>query len=347
MDSAAVNGVWAPNHAYTAGQIVQGITGGQGNGHLHRCIVGGTSGGAEPVWTDIHNVSGTYPTYEFSDGVMTAGSPNLNCSSATDFSNMTTAGTVGQGIFVIGAGAAGGTLYSTIVSVTGGSQIVLADNASTNVSGARFVMGHITVDNSAQWIQDEFLEAWFNSSSSVRNCSFRWGQIRTHFTWRSVITQCNFARSDYLYQAPFGTTPQQGALYPMVVSYDGKVKTSNRLTLNGGYNDGVASTELAPPVRAVDLAQSGTINTDMSVSVQRITPNGACTINATGGNSGERVTFVILTSGGSSYNITFGTGFFSSGVLATGVTTAKYWTVEFVCKTGSPIWVETARSGPI
>jgi len=45
---------------------------------------------------------------------------------------------------------------------------------------------------------------------------------------------------------------------------------------------------------------------------------------------GQRLTLVITTSGGSSFTLTFGTGFKSVGTLATGTDTGKVFVVEFV-----------------
>jgi hypothetical protein len=44
-----------------------------------------------------------------------------------------------------------------------------------------------------------------------------------------------------------------------------------------------------------------------------ITPTGACTFNGTGGKPGARVTFVITTSGASSFVLTWGTNFKADG----------------------------------
>jgi hypothetical protein len=74
-----------------------------------------------------------------------------------------------------------------------------------------------------------------------------------------------------------------------------------------------------------------------------ITPTGACTFNASGGKAGARCSFVVTTSGTSSFVLTFGTNFKSVGTLATGTTTAKVFVVSFVCKDGT-LWAETGRT---
>lgn len=83
---------------------------------------------------------------------------------------------------------------------------------------------------------------------------------------------------------------------------------------------------------------------DMTTSgVKTITPTGACTFNASGGAAGNRVTFAITTSGTSSFTLTFGTNFHKTGTLATGTTSARFFSVTFVCIDGT-IWQEESRT---
>lgn len=77
-------------------------------------------------------------------------------------------------------------------------------------------------------------------------------------------------------------------------------------------------------------ATTGTMTTTLTnLSMMTITPSGACTFNASGGLAGQRCVFVITTSGVSSFNLTWGTNYKSTGILATGTTTAKVFTVSF------------------
>lgn len=92
---------------------------------------------------------------------------------------------------------------------------------------------------------------------------------------------------------------------------------------------------------------SGTLSVNVNdVSVVTIKPNGACTFNVTGGANGQRVSFVIITAGTSSYTLTFGTGLNNTGTLATGTSDSKAWTVNFICINGGD-HIETGRSGPM
>lgn len=102
------------------------------------------------------------------------------------------------------------------------------------------------------------------------------------------------------------------------------------------------------PVIAATAATSATTGT-MTVNmpngdkVYTITPTGACTFNGSGGKAGARCTFVVTTSGTSSFTLTWGTNFKVVGTLATGTVTAKVFAVSFVCKDGT-LWVETGRT---
>jgi hypothetical protein len=68
-----------------------------------------------------------------------------------------------------------------------------------------------------------------------------------------------------------------------------------------------------------------------SATVLTLTPAQAETINltTTGMASGHRFTLVVTTSGTSSFTLTFGTGFKTTGTLATGTVTAKVFTISF------------------
>lgn len=62
-----------------------------------------------------------------------------------------------------------------------------------------------------------------------------------------------------------------------------------------------------------------------------LTPAQACQINATGMVQGQEVFIEILTSGTSSFVVALGTGFVTTGTLATGTVTAKRFMLHFLC----------------
>lgn len=94
---------------------------------------------------------------------------------------------------------------------------------------------------------------------------------------------------------------------------------------------------------AATTATTGTMTVTMNTSVVTITPTGAATFNASGGTTGQRVSFIITTSGTTSLVLTFGTNFKAAGTLATGATSGKVFQVSFTCKDGT-LWVEEGRT---
>lgn len=94
---------------------------------------------------------------------------------------------------------------------------------------------------------------------------------------------------------------------------------------------------------AATSATTGTMTVTMNTEMITITPTGACTFNGSGGVTGQRITFVVTTSGTSSFVLTWGTNFKSVGTLATGTTTAKIFGVSFLCTNGTQ-WIETGRT---
>lgn len=94
---------------------------------------------------------------------------------------------------------------------------------------------------------------------------------------------------------------------------------------------------------ATTSATTGTMTVTMNTLFVTITPTNACTFNASGGTTGQTTVFVITTSGASSFTLTWGTNYKTTGTLATGTTTAKKFCVTFLCLDGTT-WLEVART---
>ena len=62
----------------------------------------------------------------------------------------------------------------------------------------------------------------------------------------------------------------------------------------------------------------------------KVTPNVGATYTTTVPAAGNLRTLMILTSGTSSYTITFGTGFKSTGTLATGTTSLRVFVIHWI-----------------
>lgn len=131
-------------------------------------------------------------------------------------------------------------------------------------------------------------------------------------------------------------------------------RTINGVSFNGSANITVtaAGSTLSDPVTfsngastgsAATSATTGTMTVNMTTSIVTITPSGACTFNGSGGVTGQICTFVITTSGVSSFTLTWGTNYKTTATLATGTTTAKIFTVTFRCTNGTQ-WAEMCRT---
>ncbi len=85
----------------------------------------------------------------------------------------------------------------------------------------------------------------------------------------------------------------------------------------------------------------------LQASVYTITPSGAVTITqASGAPPGMRTTLKVATSGTTSYDVSFGTGFAISGDLFTGVVNNVVYTIDFVMDFSGTL-CEVGRSKPI
>lgn len=90
---------------------------------------------------------------------------------------------------------------------------------------------------------------------------------------------------------------------------------------------------------------SQTVFDFLSANVWQKTPTSSQTYTATVPPAGEERTIVLLTSGTSSYTITFGSGFKTTGTLATGSTSARRFIVKFISD-GTNL-IETSRTTAI
>ncbi len=92
----------------------------------------------------------------------------------------------------------------------------------------------------------------------------------------------------------------------------------------------------ATTLTSVVLTPGATVALDASTGSQfTLVPAQACTINANNVVNGDEITVVVVTSGATSYVVTFGTGFLTTGTLTTGVTTAKTFILKFQAVNGA------------
>lgn len=139
-----------------------------------------------------------------------------------------------------------------------------------------------------------------------------------------------------------------------ISSYDGTTRT-DRVKIDATGNVGIGKTATAK------LDVNGNIKSDANIAggyiahaagttamgfgidnVVRVTPNATATYTTTVPSAGSIVVLSILTSGTTSYTITFGTGFKATGTLATGTVSARYFNLTFVSD-GTNL-IETGRT---
>ncbi len=110
--------------------------------------------------------------------------------------------------------------------------------------------------------------------------------------------------------------------------------------LTGGVTNSsgsCATTVAAVPVTLGGLGTSAlTPGTTVAMSFSAgslftLTPAQAETVNASNCTTGQHAALIVLTSGTTSYTLTFSTNFRTTGTLATGTTTAKEFVISFVC----------------
>ncbi len=82
-----------------------------------------------------------------------------------------------------------------------------------------------------------------------------------------------------------------------------------------------------------------------SNNVVKVTPNATATYTTSVAPAGAESSVIIVTSGTTSYTITFGTGFLSAGTLATGAVTAKTFVINFV--SDGTTMIETSRTAAL
>lgn len=116
------------------------------------------------------------------------------------------------------------------------------------------------------------------------------------------------------------------------------IKTSSTVTATGGLSVGGISTGTP-----ATLGSASTVTFTPSTVVTQHTPTQAETINfSTAAVAGTEIFLEVITSGASSFVLTFGSNTKTTGTLATGTTTAKTFIVAFV--SDGTNWVETSRT---
>lgn len=100
------------------------------------------------------------------------------------------------------------------------------------------------------------------------------------------------------------------------------------------------------PPKVISPTEAATMSIDPTLApIFTWVPTQAETVNVTSpGKPGQQMTWIINTSGASSFNVTPGTNT-RSAVLATGVTTAKRFLIKF--ESDGTVWNEFSRTAAL
>lgn len=214
-----------------------------------------------------------------------------------------------------------------LANVTNDAQVKASEKAAAN--------GVATLDSSSKVVQGPASSLFGSGAGTI--CEGTDSRLSNARTPTSHASSHNAGGGDTLAIDSAGGTGSLRTLGTAATAAcagnDARLSDTRNTTFAGGGNCGAANTP----------ATSGTMTVNMVTSVITITPSGACTFNASGGVAGQRVSFIVTTSGTVARVLTFGTNFKAAGTLSTGTVTAKVFQVSFTCKDGT-LWVEEGRT---
>lgn len=117
----------------------------------------------------------------------------------------------------------------------------------------------------------------------------------------------------------------------VVANFNGISFNGNLITDNYSSIDNTVNIYADRNVGAFNIVSAGSAAVDLAAyeAVQQ-SPNSTRTVTTTVPRAGSRRTLIILTSGTTTYMLTFGTGFKTTGTLATGATSARRFIMQFI-----------------
>jgi hypothetical protein len=218
-----------------------------------------------------------------------------------------------------------------------GQFLVLAKNP-TGSTATRSVSIEGTIQSDVTTIHYGYF-TYFNTAAAT----FTLDQLRHYHAQQGTIGAGSTVTNQYGFLANStltGATNNYG-FYSSIASGSGRYNF---------YAAGTADNFFQGPVKSNGTVAGGYVahaagTTAMvlgSYNVVKITPNATATFTTTVAPAGATASIIIVTSGTTSYTITFGTGFLTTGTLATGTVTAKTFVVNFV--SDGTTMIETSRT---
>lgn len=314
--------------------LVEDTSGGQINWSISNCTVVGSGG---PCFTDDNVSSLNEYTVSFTGCHFTGGGNYILLVDENIWiSQCTFECTAVYAIQIDGRSTIRDCIFSRSGSTSSGLAAITYSDTITpvldvTIDNCRFLSGGATA---CLWVQFDAipttnllncrLEACGDLSISGQNSSY----ICNYFTFTSsnMLYMDTGSRMIFLGNILDGGS---GSKFSVGESED-SVFVGNSILNGGNINIGNGSVAGNNTVGFLTVATSTTnLIFDSRFAIQ-LTPTSTRTLTADVPPSGTEVCLIILTSGTSSYTLTFGTGFKTTGTLATGVTSARRFVMKFI-----------------
>lgn len=126
---------------------------------------------------------------------------------------------------------------------------------------------------------------------------------------------------------------QKATTTPLMDEIIGSVGTGSKFALSNHVHP---SDDKKQPIKSFTTLANGTTAMALQANVNvQVTPTATATFTTTAMTEGSIAFIRILTSGTTSYTITFGSGFRAAGTLATGTVTARTFMIGFIAIGGT------------
>lgn len=228
--------------------------------------------------------------------------------------------------------------YTEFRGKTGATTNLLVDSA-----GDKDLFG-IILENCTMWATTNNAGVWISST----NCQEAMIRFSTFYGWIDgavPIPYYNFSfnrvqingSNTFVVNSPVTGIIIMGNVFDGGSANNFAIETDNALVLGNkmqGIPQDSGSGNLFDynlPMKNFGAFSGSTTAMALALNItSQLTPNSTRTLTTTVPPAGQRRTLIILTSGTTSYTMTFGTGFKTTGTLATGATSARRFVIEFI-----------------